>query len=94
MLQAGYDNIPLTKYLVEQVMNTPEDRLKPCANTCRTPRWKTGPCKNAGQRVQIVKDDPVKGGLLQFGTEVVAPPMAASLPCWAPRLAPRPRRRS
>lgn len=26
----------------------------------------------AGQRVQIIKKDPVRGGILQFGTEVVS----------------------
>lgn len=71
MLQAGYDNIPLTKYLVEQVMNTPEDRLKTLREYLPNAKMEDWTLQNAGQRVQIVKDDPVKGGLLQFGTEVV-----------------------
>ncbi|MNQ06699.1 Malate:quinone oxidoreductase [compost metagenome] len=71
MLQAGYDNIPLTKYLVEQVMNSPEDRLKTLREYLPNAKMEDWTLQNAGQRVQIVKDDPVKGGLLQFGTEVV-----------------------
>ncbi|MFM2087349.1 MAG: malate dehydrogenase [Pseudomonadota bacterium] len=71
MLQAGYDNIPLTKYLVQQVMNTPEDRLKALREYLPNAKMEDWTLQNAGQRVQIVKDDPVKGGLLQFGTEVV-----------------------
>jgi malate dehydrogenase (quinone) len=72
MVQAGIDNIPLTKYLVEQVMQSQEDRvatLREYLPEAKKEDWKL---VNAGQRVQIVKDDPAKGGLLQFGTEVVA----------------------
>ena len=72
MVQAGIDNIPLTKYLVEQVMQSQEDRvatLREYLPEAKNEDWKL---VNAGQRVQIVKDDPAKGGLLQFGTEVVA----------------------
>jgi malate dehydrogenase (quinone) len=71
-VQAGIDNIPLTKYLVEQVMQSQEDRvatLREYLPEAKKEDWKL---VNAGQRVQIVKDDPAKGGLLQFGTEVVA----------------------
>ena len=71
MLQAGYDNIPLTKYLVGQVMNSPEDRLAALKEYLPTAKLEDWTLQNAGQRVQIVKDDPEKGGLLQFGTEVV-----------------------
>ena len=35
-----------------------------------TPR--TGTCITAGQRVQVMKKDAKKGGVLQFGTEVIA----------------------
>ena len=71
MFQAGYDNIPLTKYLVQQVMNSPEDRLATLREYLPNAKMEDWTLQNAGQRVQIVKDDPVKGGLLQFGTEVV-----------------------
>jgi len=72
MVQAGVDNIPLTKYLVEQVMQSQDDRvatLRDYFPEAKAEDWKL---VNAGQRVQIIKDDPAKGGILQFGTEVVA----------------------
>ncbi len=72
MLQAGIDNIPLTKYLVEQVMQSQEDRVATLREYLPEARSEDWTLVNAGQRVQIVKDDPEKGGLLQFGTEVVA----------------------
>lgn len=72
MLQAGYDNIPLTKYLVQQVMNSPEERLATLRDYLPEAKLEDWTLVNAGQRVQIVKDDPKKGGLLQFGTEVVS----------------------
>jgi malate dehydrogenase (quinone) len=70
MLQAGYDNIPLTKYLVEQVMLNPEDRLATLREYLPNAKLEDWTLATAGQRVQIVKDTP-EGGLLQFGTEVV-----------------------
>jgi len=71
MLQAGWDNIPLTKYLIEQVMNSPEDRLATLREYLPEAKMEDWTLQNAGQRVQIVKDLPEKGGVLQFGTEVV-----------------------
>ena len=70
MMQAGYDNIPLTKYLVEQVMLNPEDRLATLKEYLPNAKLEDWTLATAGQRVQIVKDSP-KGGILQFGTEVV-----------------------
>ena len=70
MMQAGYDNIPLAKYLVEQVMLNPEDRLATLKEYLPNAKLEDWTLATAGQRVQIVKDSP-KGGLLQFGTEVV-----------------------
>ncbi|WP_312514663.1 malate dehydrogenase (quinone) [Massilia sp.] len=72
MFQAGIDNIPLTKYLIEQVMNSQEDRIATLRDYLPEVKAEDWTLVNAGQRVQIVKDDPKKGGLLQFGTEVVA----------------------
>jgi malate dehydrogenase (quinone) len=72
MLQAGWDNIPLTKYLVQQLMLSPEDRLATLRQYLPDARMEDWTLVNAGQRVQIVKDDPKKGGILQFGTEVVS----------------------
>ncbi len=71
MLAAGYSNIPLTKYLISQVLQSPEDRLdalREYVPTAKLPDWKL---EVAGQRVQIIKKDKEHGGVLEFGTEVV-----------------------
>jgi malate dehydrogenase (quinone) len=72
MLQAGWDNIPLTKYLVQQVMLTQEERMATLRDYLPDAKAEDWTLQNAGQRVQVIKDDPKKGGILQFGTEVVA----------------------
>jgi malate dehydrogenase (quinone) len=72
MIQAGWDNIPLTKYLVQQLMLSPEDRLATLRGYLPEAKMEDWTLVNAGQRVQIVKDDPKKGGILQFGTEIVS----------------------
>ena len=43
-----------------------------CASTTRRPTDGDWELITAGQRVQIIKKDPKKGGVLQFGTEVIA----------------------
>ena len=72
MLSAGRDNMPLTEYLIGQVLEKPEERfalLKEFYPEAREGDWKL---EIAGQRVQIIKRDPVHGGILQFGTELVS----------------------
>jgi len=72
MLSAGLHNIPLTKYLIDQVRQSPEDRLaalKKFVPSAELEDWKL---ENAGQRVQIIKKDRDQGGKLEFGTEIVS----------------------
>jgi malate dehydrogenase (quinone) len=72
MLAAGRDNVPLTEYLIGQVLEKPEERfalLMEFYPKARAQDWKL---EIAGQRVQIIKKDPVHGGILQFGTELVS----------------------
>ncbi|HEY5742465.1 MAG TPA: malate:quinone oxidoreductase, partial [Terrimicrobiaceae bacterium] len=72
LLAAGRDNIDLTRYLIGQVLQSPKDRLavlKEFVPTARKSDWRL---EMAGQRVQIIKKDPERGGILQFGTEVVS----------------------
>ncbi len=72
MLAVGKDNLDLTKYLIEQCIQLPEDRmdaLREFFPAAETSDWRLS---TAGQRVQIIKQDEKKGGVLQFGTEVVA----------------------
>ena len=72
MLAVGKDNIDLTRYLIEQVMQRPEDRLDALKEFFPEAKLKDWRLLTAGQRVQIIKQDAKKGGVLQFGTEVVA----------------------
>ncbi len=71
MTHVGLDNFDLVKYLVSQVMLSDDDRfaaLKEYYPNARKEDWKL---IQAGQRVQIIKKDADKGGVLKLGTEVV-----------------------
>jgi len=71
MTHVGIDNFDLVKYLIGQVMLTDDDRfaaLKENYPNARKEDWKL---IQAGQRVQIIKKDADKGGVLKLGTEIV-----------------------
>jgi malate dehydrogenase (quinone) len=71
MVRAGLDNVGLTKYLIGQVTQSPEARveaLRAFVPKARNEDWRL---EIAGQRVQIIKKDPKRGGKLEFGTEVI-----------------------
>lgn len=71
MTHVGLDNFDLVKYLVGQVMLSDDDRfaaLKEYYPNARKEDWKL---IQAGQRVQIIKKDADKGGVLKLGTEIV-----------------------
>jgi len=72
MLSAGWQNIPLTKYLIQQVMQSDEDRLAALREYYPDARAEDWELEVAGQRVQVIKADEEEGGVLEFGTEVVA----------------------
>ena len=72
MLAAGMDNIPLTKYLIEQVMQSPDDRLAALREYFPQAQLGDWELEVAGQRVQVIKKDSEHGGILEFGTEVVS----------------------
>jgi malate dehydrogenase (quinone) len=72
MLAVGKDNLDLTRYLIEQVMQSPEDRLDALKEFFPGAQLGDWQLLTAGQRVQIIKQDEKKGGVLQFGTEVVS----------------------
>jgi malate dehydrogenase (quinone) len=71
MLAAGRDNIDLTKYLVGQVVQKPEDRFAALLEFMPNAKMEDWRLQIAGQRVQIIKKDKKQGGVLQFGTEMV-----------------------
>ncbi|WP_130856394.1 malate:quinone oxidoreductase [Olivibacter jilunii] len=72
MLAAGLDNLKLTKYLIDQVRQSPDDRIEALREYVPTARKEDWELEIAGQRVQVIKKDPVHGGVLEFGTEVVS----------------------
>jgi malate dehydrogenase (quinone) len=72
MLQAGGRNLSLVSYLVGQLAaskTTKFDSLREFFPDANPADWYQ---ITAGQRVQVIKKDTEKGGILQFGTEVVA----------------------
>ncbi len=71
LMAVGKDNIALTEYLIGQVLESQEQRfaaLREFYPQVNEHDWKV---EVAGQRVQIIKKDPVHGGILEFGTELV-----------------------
>jgi len=71
MMKAGIDNIPLTKYLIAQVTQSEDDRLAALRDYFPNAKKEDWELDIAGQRVQVIKKDPKRGGVLEFGTEVV-----------------------
>ncbi|MCC3277576.1 malate:quinone oxidoreductase [Arthrobacter sp. zg-Y40] len=71
MLGVAKDNMSLVKYLVTEVLKTREGKtaaLQEFMPSAKTEGWDL---ITAGQRVQVIKKDPKKGGVLQFGTELI-----------------------
>ena len=71
MLGAGAHNIDLTKYLIGQVMQSQADRVQALRAFVPSARDEDWQLEIAGQRVQIIKPDPRKGGVLEFGTKII-----------------------
>lgn len=71
MIWAGIHNLPLTKYLIDQVLQSSEDRLTALREYVVDARNEDWVLKEAWYRVQIIKADKKDGGILQFGTEVI-----------------------
>ena len=71
MVAVGLSNIPLTQYLIHEVRQTMDDKLKALQEYLPEAKKEDWELEIAGQRVQIIKKDEGKGGVLEFGTEVV-----------------------
>jgi malate dehydrogenase (quinone) len=72
MLAAGAKNMSLTKYLIQQVMLSKEQRMEELHEFIPNAKSADWDLVVAGQRVQVIKDTEDGGkGTLQFGTEVV-----------------------
>lgn len=72
MISAGIKNIPLTEYLINQVRQSPEDRLEALHDYYPNANPDDWELEIAGQRVQVIKKGPKGGGVLEFGTEMVS----------------------
>jgi malate dehydrogenase (quinone) len=71
MLAAGWHNLPLTKYLIQQVTQSDEDRLAALKEYYPSAKMEDWELAIAGQRVQVIKKDDKEIGVLEFGTELV-----------------------
>jgi malate dehydrogenase (quinone) len=72
MLAVARDNVPLSEYLIGQVLQTAAHQfamLQQFFPTAKRHDWKEAV---AGQRVQIIKPDKQRTGVLEFGTELIA----------------------
>ncbi|WP_121610821.1 malate:quinone oxidoreductase [Mesobacillus foraminis] len=72
MLSAGAKEMALTKYLIQQVLLSKEQRMEELREFIPGANSEDWDLVVAGQRVQVIKDTEAGGkGTLQFGTEVI-----------------------
>ena len=72
MVGVGLTELSLLKYLIGELLQSQEDRvdsLRQFAPTAQTKDWELD---IAGQRVQVIRRDSKKLGILEFGTTVLA----------------------
>ncbi|MFT5780552.1 MAG: malate dehydrogenase (quinone), partial [Crocinitomicaceae bacterium] len=72
LITAGFKNFQLTKYLIKQVIQSPEDRFEALVKYYPEAKMDDWKLIVAGQRVQIIKREWDGDGALQFGTEIVS----------------------
>jgi len=71
MTKVGVDQYPLVEYLAGQLMLSDDDRFAALQTYFPHAKKEDWRLWQAGQRVQIIKHDEDKGGVLKLGTEVV-----------------------
>lgn len=70
-LAVGLTNFSLIRYLVGELLKTKQKKFASLQEFMPTAKAEDWELLNAGQRAQVIKRDKVKGGVLQFGTEVI-----------------------
>jgi malate dehydrogenase (quinone) len=70
-LSVAVSNLPLVQYLVTEVLKTKRKKFELLLDFVPTADPLDWDVIIAGQRAQVIKKDAEKGGVLQFGTEVV-----------------------
>ena len=71
LMAVGLDNFALVKYLVQQVLLTKKQHFDVLREFYPNVNPKDWFIEVAGQRVQVIKKDKVKIGVMEFGTEIV-----------------------
>jgi len=71
MIQVGMHNIPLTKYLISQVLMSFDDKFEELLKYYPNAKKEDWELINAGQRVQVIKKNEEGEGILEFGTEII-----------------------
>jgi malate dehydrogenase (quinone) len=72
MLSVSKSNMDLTRYLIGEVFQSHSDRVEALRNFFPEAAEGNWELRDAGQRVQIIKQAEDGGGKLEFGTEIVA----------------------
>src|SRR5271170_3641533 len=72
LLSVARDNVGLTEYLIEQVLQSRSERLAALDDYFPNAKSEDWRLQVAGQRVETIKPDVKRGGLLELGTELVA----------------------
>jgi malate dehydrogenase (quinone) len=72
MVAAGASNLSLVSYLIGQLVASKKTKFAALQEFFPEGKPEDWYSITAGQRVQVIKKDAKKGGVLQFGTEVVA----------------------
>jgi len=72
MLRVAFANPDLITYLVSELLKNHRKKVESLRTFMPTAKDEDWTLIDAGQRAQVMKKDPKKGGILQFGTEVVS----------------------